>query len=243
MYPTVIFAYRMSHHSAIGFSPFFARFGREPRMPVDVIADHEVEKRNNMDDWLVDMMDKMVWIYNQIRNRNEESMMKSRKNYNKGRSSVQFKKGDEVYIAEQPKPHIPMKMQIPWSTERWYVKRVTVDFHDVVVVPLAEKDFKNSPKMRMLNVRQADTLDFETEEEKKLVTQDMSKQSSVLGRPGRSHQPHREVGRQPVAKVVSPRKAIPPGTRPWLPGSGTPRGYSWRRAEKIPPGTLDSTRE
>ena len=41
---SVLFAYRTSKQASTKYSPFFLMYGREPRLPVDLIVSHKVWK-------------------------------------------------------------------------------------------------------------------------------------------------------------------------------------------------------
>ncbi|CAF1356211.1 unnamed protein product [Didymodactylos carnosus] len=103
--PQLAFAMRTAIHDSTGESPAFLMFGREPRLPLDVLfglnnrtSDRHVNNREvrNYRDRLIS---NLLPAFDFVRQNLEIAQQNQRSNYNQHRKDVHFKVGDLVMMA------------------------------------------------------------------------------------------------------------------------------------------------
>uniref|UniRef100_A0A6G3MFZ0 Retrovirus-related Pol polyprotein from transposon 412 (Trinotate prediction) n=1 Tax=Henneguya salminicola TaxID=69463 RepID=A0A6G3MFZ0_HENSL len=92
----LMMCYRSSPHKTTGVSPYFAVFGREPSLPIDVIIKNDSENWENMDDYLEDIFQKQKKILKQIRDNSDKKFIEMKQYYNKSSHGSPYKPGDKV---------------------------------------------------------------------------------------------------------------------------------------------------
>lgn len=107
---SVLFAYRTSKHASTGFSPFFLLYGRQPRLPVDLMMDTQ-PKDTSIEEKCgeIPVKDVCINVAKMQDERCETSKIamdnitnaqeRQKRNYNKRCNPANFKDGDEVLLA------------------------------------------------------------------------------------------------------------------------------------------------
>ena len=96
--PYVMLAYRSSTHSTIGVSPYFALFGREARLPVDLFLQLPVDTYSNLDLYVKDMVEKLRDAHIYIKSK-YGNIQHNRELWNQSLDAVKsFKVGDQVRV-------------------------------------------------------------------------------------------------------------------------------------------------
>ena len=107
----VVDGYNRSIHSATGFAPFLAYYGREPMMPTRrMLLRGDDQKFDRCRDYVNELLEKLVPMYDEIESNNQKSWEKSRTAYDrrnqvwiarKGhpveKKAFEFKVGDKVW--------------------------------------------------------------------------------------------------------------------------------------------------
>ena len=96
----VVSAYRASQHTATGFSPNFLVFGRENRMPIDIVAGDVLglgDSTFSANEFVADRQARMMQAYELVRNRLRTTANRRKKIYNLSVKPLQFNPGDKVW--------------------------------------------------------------------------------------------------------------------------------------------------
>ena len=82
--PDLVMAYNSSTHDSTGFSPYFLMFGRQPRLPVDVVMGITLEDDN--EDFIKNQQEIFRTAYDIASRKIREAGQKQKKYYDKGRA-------------------------------------------------------------------------------------------------------------------------------------------------------------
>jgi hypothetical protein len=99
--PPMLLAYRTSVHATTGYSPFYALYGRHPRIPTDLTATKLREYKSTSE--YVQLMSELHRdVYSDIRTRQRkaDSLNRARQNKNSNRFAADFAPGDTVLLHE-----------------------------------------------------------------------------------------------------------------------------------------------
>ena len=104
MLPAALFAYRTSVHKSTSFSPFFAMYGQQAKLPCDITGERNQEELNE------EVMESMIGINKEIKNKLSESISRAQekqKQYYDSRHAFKhdFKVGDKVLIINAARVH------------------------------------------------------------------------------------------------------------------------------------------
>lgn len=135
--PLLVHAYNASRHESTGFSPFHLMFGREPRLPINLVlgVEAEDEEEKSHTQYVTELKKKLRDAYNMANREAERSRGKQKANYDKrvragvlelgdrvlvkvlhfeGKHKIADKWGMDVYvISEQPNLDIPVYVVQP----------------------------------------------------------------------------------------------------------------------------------
>ena len=94
---SVVFAYNSSLNPITGFSPFFLMFGREPRLPIDILHSSYKDLKHDVEQYQLEMTMHLRNAHDIVRKRLEEYATRTKMNWDKNvRPYIIFKQGDLV---------------------------------------------------------------------------------------------------------------------------------------------------
>ncbi len=96
--PYVIFAYNCSRHSVTGYSPFKMLYGRDPVLPGDIEFTAVARHSSFNPSYLVALESRLAGMCAEVLKKTEEAQEKAANAYNKGRRTVLYDIGSEVWI-------------------------------------------------------------------------------------------------------------------------------------------------
>lgn len=112
--PYILLAYRMTDHSATGYSPHFLLYGRECVLPVDRFV--KPDRVFYGDNYVAEMMARMQDISRQVIERNAKSIEVRNFYRNRGRKERNFELGDLVYLKNEAcETGVSKKLSARWS--------------------------------------------------------------------------------------------------------------------------------
>ena len=139
--PKVIHAYNCTRSEATGFSPFFLMYGREPRLPIDLVfqldGDTKEEGRNHQD-FCTKWRQNMQEAYTLAQKNAEKSAARGKQNYDRKRPSLPLECGDRVLVRNHKRSPGPNKLQSYWEKEVYIVNKRVAD--DMPVYEVAPED-------------------------------------------------------------------------------------------------------
>ena len=96
----LVHAYNATRHDSTGFSPFFLMFGRNPRLPVDVLmgVPENNEKERTYTDFVADLRDRLDYTYKLVSKEAQKSRDKQKQQYDKKLVSLVLQPGDRVLV-------------------------------------------------------------------------------------------------------------------------------------------------
>ena len=73
--PTLVHAYNCTRHETTGFSPFFLMFGRNPRLPVDIVLGipSRLSEESNQGDYVVQLQKRLQFAFDLVANASEKA--------------------------------------------------------------------------------------------------------------------------------------------------------------------------
>ena len=102
--PELMFAYNATPHASTGYSPFFAMFGRDPRMPVESFLGLEQEdtRTSSIDDWLEGHCRRLNHVLDRVR-RNNDRQTRARQTRQERKVNDQgIRIGARVFVRNHP---------------------------------------------------------------------------------------------------------------------------------------------
>lgn len=97
--PYILLAYRMTDHSATGFSPHFLLYGRECVLPVDKFV--KIDRPHYGENYVAEMLTRMKEVTQQVIERNAKSIDTRNAYSNRGRKERKYELGDLVYVKNE----------------------------------------------------------------------------------------------------------------------------------------------
>ena len=178
----LIHAYNCTRNETIGYSPYYLMFGREPRLPIDLILDNpESPVPKNHTDYLKQWEKRMSEAYKIAAKNAEQRKAKDRERRNSRATLGTLKPGDRVLMRNLSQRGGPGKLRAYWEPDVHVVVEVKGDTGLVYGIR-SEKD--KSGKVRVVHRNHllpcsSLPLEFPTELQKPRKTRKTSKKKVV----------------------------------------------------------------
>ena len=118
-------AYNTSVHPTTGFSPFFLMFGRQVRMPVDVMYGSPNDEEASPAEHVANLKKRLESAYQRVRDQMGQKLDRQKEYYDKKIHGQPFKQGDLVWLHS---PVVPRgrakKLHRSWSGPFKVVRRI-----------------------------------------------------------------------------------------------------------------------
>ena len=125
-----VFAYNTKLHTSTGMTPYAALFGREARLPLDLILENPAEKYENTQEFVKDVLNRTREVYAYIR-RNGEAVIRRNSNLYSG-NQEEWEPGCLVwYCSPRPVPGKPDKLVNAWRGPFKVVRRIAEVLVDI----------------------------------------------------------------------------------------------------------------
>ena len=113
--PYVLFAYRTSIHSATNETPFFLTFGRDPRLPTDLMINFHDEEKYTIEEYKQKLVDNFVKVKEEVRHLEEVIREKREAMEGLKKKEHNFRIGDIVWVFNRSnRKGISPKLEHPW---------------------------------------------------------------------------------------------------------------------------------
>ena len=115
--PLVLFAIRTSEHASTGFSPFLLTYGKEARIPWDIVYGAPTTQPLPQDEWVASRKKDMETIFQMVK-QNTKKAQKHQKNYYDKNLKCKFQtfdKDDLVMVCDPAARSKAGKLNNPWS--------------------------------------------------------------------------------------------------------------------------------
>ena len=149
----MVHAYNSTQHSVTGYSPFYLMFGREPRLPIDLLLEtkYETSTTKSYDEFVSRWKSQMEAAYSVAREKTSESRKKGRERFDEKAMLLQeIKAGDRVLVKNLTKNTGPgtHKLASFWEEE---VHVVVKRHHENPSVYYIRKEGSPNSKCRILH--------------------------------------------------------------------------------------------
>ena len=125
-----VFAYNTKQHTSTGLTPYAALFGREARLPLDLILENPAEKYDSVHEFVKDVLNRTKEVYAYIR-RNGEAVIRRNSNLYAG-NQEEWEPGTLVwYCSPRSVPGKPDKLVNAWRGPFKVVQRVAEVLVDI----------------------------------------------------------------------------------------------------------------
>ena len=119
-------AYRSSLHSSIGHTPFELVFGREMRLPLDVMMGDANDSESTYTEFVVDLREKLVQAHQDVKEKLKVAQRRQKDAFDKGVKYTVYQPGDLVLrFSPELKPGEPNKFHRNWEGPYEIVERVS----------------------------------------------------------------------------------------------------------------------
>ncbi|XP_048250208.1 protein NYNRIN-like [Haliotis rufescens] len=146
--PELMYAYNSTRHATTGYSPNYLFFGREPRVPIDMligVSDKEQEE------WTAEHQKKLQDVYRMVSERTEHEALKRRNRVNKDAEDKEISIGARVFLRNHPKGR--NKIQDVWSLAPYKVVEKKMFNQYVIQTLQGEENRKTVHRKELLDSR------------------------------------------------------------------------------------------
>ena len=130
--PFITSAYRATEHNSTGLTPNLMIFGREVRMPLNLIVKNKNSKTFSGEEYTQQLAQVFEKAYHAARIRLRKNAVIRKRRYDVGSSDMRFRTGESVWLYDPTKsPGKSPKLQAPWK-KGWKIKKRIDDIHYVI---------------------------------------------------------------------------------------------------------------
>ena len=141
----VCFAYNTSIHKSTGFTPFYLMYGRQARIPVDLIYSTPEPSDQSHGEYARNLRQSLENAYSTARERLQTAAQRQKTNYDQRIHGEPFKVGDLVYLHN---PVVPKgksrKLHCPWTGPFSVIKRISDNVYRI-------QDTNNKKKRQVIH--------------------------------------------------------------------------------------------
>ena len=133
--PLVLFAMRTSEHATTGFSPFLLTYGREARVPWDILYGPPANEPLPHEKWVASRKQDMTKIFELVKERTQTAQKHQKQYYDrnlKGRFQ-EFEVGDFVMICDPASRAKEGKLRRPWSGPYEIINKLSEALYSIMV--------------------------------------------------------------------------------------------------------------
>jgi len=124
--PKVCFAYNTSKQASTGFTPFQLMFGRQARIPLDVIYKTPMPQSVNVPQYVVQLRKSLEKAHNLARQNLKTAAGRQKERYDRNAHGEPYKIGDKVWLHSTVVPRgRAKKLHCPWSGPFTIIKCIT----------------------------------------------------------------------------------------------------------------------